>query len=82
MISSSKRKDLTLMRLLAHRPVSILEPNTLHFPCLCTCEHITLLKTVLIDPGGAGPRMAALRGATPDGIERPFNNLLRRLSAG
>ncbi len=26
--------------------------------------------------------MAALRGATPDGIERPFNNLLRRLSAG
>ena len=25
--------------------------------------------------------MAALRGATPDGIERPFNNLLRRLSA-
>ena len=26
--------------------------------------------------------MAGLRGATPDGIERPFNNLLRRLSAG
>jgi DNA-binding transcriptional regulator YhcF (GntR family) len=26
--------------------------------------------------------MATLRGATPDGIERPFNNLLRRLSAG
>ena len=26
--------------------------------------------------------MAALRGATPGGIERPFNNLLRRLSAG
>jgi DNA-binding transcriptional regulator YhcF (GntR family) len=26
--------------------------------------------------------MAALRGATPDGIERPFNNLLRRLSTG
>ena len=25
--------------------------------------------------------MAALRGATPNGIERPFNNLLRRLSA-
>ena len=26
--------------------------------------------------------MAGLRGATPDGIERPLNNLLRRLSAG
>jgi DNA-binding transcriptional regulator YhcF (GntR family) len=26
--------------------------------------------------------MATLRGATPDGIGRPFNNLLRRLSAG
>ena len=26
--------------------------------------------------------MAGLRGATPDSIERPFNNLLRRLSAG
>jgi DNA-binding transcriptional regulator YhcF (GntR family) len=25
--------------------------------------------------------MAGVRGATPDGIERPFNNLLRRLSA-
>ena len=25
--------------------------------------------------------MAGLRGATPDGIERPLNNLLRRLSA-
>src|SRR5260370_41246832 len=60
----------------------MLEPSTLHFPCLCTCEHITLLKTVLINPGGAGPRMAGLRGATPDSIERPFNNLLRRLRAG
>src|SRR5712672_2677869 len=25
--------------------------------------------------------MAGLRGATPDGIERPWNNLLRRLNA-
>src|ERR1700681_955350 len=68
--------------MLAHRPVSMPEPTTPRFPCLCTCAHMSLVKAVLVGPGRSeGSRMATQRGATPGGIERPFNNLLRRLSA-
>src|SRR5262245_17542312 len=60
----------------AHRRVLGTQTITPEFPCRCTCTH----KDASLVQRDEGTNMLA-RGVTAISRERPYNNLLRRLSA-